>query len=374
MKKLLLPLLAAPLACAGPEDFTNFVRQTDYDSFVKWDTPVDAEGEMISEGSVSDIGALFELVTVNNTTGEEIQLDREFVASYAPKVTMEFITGDPYEHAARTRVDQPVKMVVSIDPGESVNGSLDAAYGSLVISHRGYLYPEGVLSPYELGDEPTAFENQYDLEAGNEVVVEFPTATLSATNLTDTEGIEMFSIQPAQTNNGHGNNLDDADVSNRGKKTIVDESGLVDDETRNGGAYIIASTLDTAMLQVWPVASAAISGLDSSTVYKSIPTFSVDLVDLYPDSSTYLRIYQGEPTSNPANPTEIGTSAVVINDTIPQDRRMLINELDEFMGASGSYTIEVLHDTPFGTDVLTQFYPVRVDLTMQVRGTLYSQE
>lgn len=373
MKKLLLPLLVAPLAYAGPEDFTNFVRQTDYDTFVKWDVQVDAEGEMSSEGTISDIGSLFELVTIHNTTGEEIGLDREFVADYAPKVTMDFITGDPYPHVARTRVDQPLQLVVRIEAAESTTGSLDAAYGNLVIAHSGYLYPDGVLSPYELDGEPTAFDTEYDLAAGSEVVIDFPAATLSATDPTDTEGIEMFSIQPAQTNNGHGNNLDDADVSNNGKKRVVDESGLVDDETRNGGAYIIASTLDKAMLQVWPVATAAIAGLDSTEIYQSVPTFSVDLGDLYPDSSTYIRVYQGAPSANPTNPIEIGTSAVVINDTIPQDRNMLINELDEFLGATGSYTIEVLHDTPFGTDVLTQFYPLQVDLTMEVRGALYSK-
>ena len=43
------------------------------------------------------------------------------------------------------------------------------------------------------------------------------------------------------------------------------------------------------------------------------------------------------------------------------------------MGGTGSYTVEVLHDTPFGTDVLTQFYPLQVDMTLAVRGTLYSK-
>ncbi len=96
------------------------------------------------------------------------------------------------------------------------------------------------------------------------------------------------------------------------------------------------------------------------------------LANLYPSSTTYLRVYEGGPIATPAAPITVGSSAAVIRDSIPQNRTMLIKDLDKFLPRSGTYTLEVMHDTPFGTDVLAQFHPLVVDWKVGIRGTFYA--
>jgi hypothetical protein len=369
---LIALLLSAPGLFASADDFINFVRQTEYDTFVQWDVPVGESGRMSSPQGLGDLGSLYELVSIDKGTGEEMPLDQEFVSDYSPTVSMSFETGDPYPVVARTRVDQPVTMRIRVDGTGALTGSAAAAYDGLEIQHEGVLYPDGVLSPYELEGQTPEFTNSYSLDTGVEMVIDFPAATLAATDVTKTTGVEMFYVGPSSSNNGHGNNADDADVSNKGRRDQVDASGSIDDETFAGGKYIIASVLDQAALQVWPIAEASIFGIDATKVHDEVPPFTVDLTDLYPDSRTYIRIYEGGPTSNPTNPIIVGSTAAVINDAIPQDRTMTVDDLDEFIPHSGTYTVEVLHDTPFGTDVLTQFYPLKVEWKIEFRGTLYT--
>jgi hypothetical protein len=371
MKYTLLPFFfSAATLCAAPDEFVSFVRQTEYDTFVQWDVPVARSGSMTSPQVLGELGSLYELVSVDKTSGEGIALDREFISTYSPTVSMSFETGDPYSVVARTRVDQPVTLRIKIEGASSAVN----VYDRLNIRHEGFLYPDGVLSPYELGDTETQFSNEYSLSTDGEIVMEFPSATLAATNSTQTEGLEMFQVEPAGDNNGQGNNLDGVDVSNEGLGNAdwYDASGAIDDETTAGGKYIKASVLERATLQVWPVAEASLSGLNSGVVYEDVPPISVALTDLYPDSRTYIRVYEGGPTASPTNPIVIGSTAAIINDVIPQDRVMVVEDLDEYLAKSGSYTVEVLHETPFGTDVLTQFSPLNVEWKIEFRGALYS--
>ena len=277
---LIALLLSAPGLFASADDFINYVRQTEYDTFVQWDVPVGNSGKMSSPQGLGSLGSLYELVSVDKATGEELALDQEFVSEYSPTVSMTFETGDPYPTAARTRVDQPVTMRIKVENIGTLTGSEAAAYSGLEIQHEGFLYPDGVLSPHELDGQSPNFSNSYSLEEGAEVVIDFPAATLAATDITKTKGMEMFYVGPSRSNNGHGNNADDADVSNNGKKDVVDASGSVDDETFAGGKYIVASVLDRAALQVWPVAVASISGIDATKVHDEVPPFAVDLTDL----------------------------------------------------------------------------------------------
>ena len=365
-------LLSAPGLFASTDQFINYVRQTEYETFVQWDVPVGDSGRMSSPQALGSLGSLYELVSVDKGTGEELPLDREFISEYSPTVTMSFETGDPYRAIPRTRVDQPVTMRIRVEGGGTTGGAAPVVYDRLNIQHEGFLYSDGVLSPYELEGVTPEFSNEYSLDSDSEIVMEFPAATLAATDATKTEGLEMFSIAPAFNNNGHGNNADDADVSNEGKANKEDASGSIDDETFGGGKYIVSSVLDRAALQVWPIAEASISGIDATKVYEEVPPFTVALTDLYPDSRTYIRIYAGGPSSSPANPIIVGSTAAVINDAIPQDRTMTIDDLDEFIPKAGTYTVEVLHETPFGTDVLTQFYPLTIEWKIEFRGILYT--
>ncbi len=95
--------------------------------------------------------------------------------------------------------------------------------------------------------------------------------------------------------------------------------------------------------------------------------------DLYPASSTYVRAYFGEPTTNPTEAFMLQGSYVLLNDSVPQERSMTIDDIDEKFNKEGSYTLELIHVTPFGVDLLAQFYPLKVDRTVRVTATIYSR-
>lgn len=73
-------------------------------------------------------------------------------------------------------------------------------------------------------------------------------------------------------------------------------------------------------LQVWPIADATFSGIDTVHAYEKIPTITVTLNDLYPERTTFVRVYSGEPTADPEGPSDVLTSYVIIQDSIPQNR------------------------------------------------------
>lgn len=129
--------------------------------------------------------------------------------------------------------------------------------------------------------------------------------------------------------------------------------------------------LESAKVQIWPIADGVIEGLDATRIYNDVPRATVVLKDLYPDSTTHVRVYRGAPSQSPAEAVDLPTSYVVINDVIPQDRNLSLDELDRAMNENGSYTLEVIHQTPFGAEILTRFYPIQVRRKIAVRGTLF---
>jgi hypothetical protein len=144
-------------------------------------------------------------------------------------------------------------------------------------------------------------------------------------------------------------------------------------------AYAISETgageeiLDSAVVQVWPIALATITGLTSGESYDVVPTVQIVLADLYPDSETYLRIYKGLPGAG-GDPIEVSDSYVIIEDIVPQDRLVTLSDLDAMLPDEGTYTFEVIHTTPFGTELLDQVYPVVINRTLEIRGTLFAKE
>ena len=65
------------------------------------------------------------------------------------------------------------------------------------------------------------------------------------------------------------------------------------------------------------------------------------------------------------------SSYVLIDDRVPQKRRVTV-DLNEYVTDGGAFTIEVLHETPFGIDILRQ-KTLNVAKGLTVRGTLFSQ-
>jgi hypothetical protein len=66
-------------------------------------------------------------------------------------------------------------------------------------------------------------------------------------------------------------------------------------------------------------------------------------------------------------------SYVLVNDSVPQERSMSIDEVDEVFTKDGAYTLEIVHVTPFGTDLLEQFYPLRINRTIEIKASVFSE-
>jgi hypothetical protein len=112
------------------------------------------------------------------------------------------------------------------------------------------------------------------------------------------------------------------------------------------------SQLASQFIQIWPVSDATLSGITQNQLYKSaMPSLTLALNDLYPDSTTYAQVYRGEPALNQTG-TVVPGSSQVISDSVPQNRLLTISNYDSVFDGDGRWTMEVLTLTPFGIDRL----------------------
>lgn len=332
---VLFALTAATLS-AQPEDYVNFVRQTQEDTGVEWDVTVAPSGEMLSLEGVGEAGSLFQLWSIHSFRVSEYLLDEEFVSSYTPEVTISITSRDPYEVIPRTRVDQPFTVTIRVE-GLLSGPDLPSAAQRVLLTHEGFVYPEGVHGfPEGVERMGSAVDQSYVSENG-EAKRSHSITSLMGPDLTQIEGEEEFVVW------------------------AVSEDGLGEE------------ILDSAVLQVWPLAGASIFGIEPGVTYEQVPPIHVVLTDLYPDSETYVRITKGAPGSG-GTAVPIEASYVLIDDVVPQDREILLDGVDSFFPRTGEYTIEVVHKTPFGLEILERLFPIVIDRTVAVHGAIYARD
>lgn len=321
------------------EDYVNFVRQIQQDeSGVEWDVWVDPNGSQLSPEGVSEDGSFFQLWSVHNTSANEFLLDEQFVTSYTPNGAITVITEDPYSTVPRTRVDRPYSVIFNVegllDPGPDV----PLAATQVAVSHEAFLYPDGVHS----------LEN-----------VENPTSAVIQSGSIEDNGMSTLAYT---ITNLHATGV--SDITTAAGEEIITISALAD-------YSVTATVLDSQRLQVWPIAQATLTGYSENEYYEDVPTLTIELKDLYPSSATYLRVYPG---TTPVNEVKVVSSSyVLINDSIPQDRVLSLEDLDGFFTNEGIHTLEILHETPFGIDVLYSS-TINVDRTVEITGAVYSRE
>jgi hypothetical protein len=341
---LSLSLLSVELGAAPADDYVNWIRQTQVDAdgnSLEWDVTVTPSGESLSQEGVGPEGSFFQLWSIHSSTAKEYMLDEQFVSTYLPTAKITILTGDPYTSVKRTRVDQPFSVTITVAGLDDGSSGLDPA--DIPEAAKKVKFDHLMMSYDEVTHQPVAGVG-YESVAHTEVTkigdtVNFYEITnLQGVDLRQVEGEEVFTV------------------------TTFADFGTV------------ASTLDSQRLQVWPIATGSLTGIDSTVRYVDIPTIYVDCVDLYPKSETYVRGYLGSPTANPTNPFLLPASYVKIADSIPQNREMALKDLDELFEKEGPYTLELLHETPFGYDILDQIYPMKVDRTIEVNLNLYSGE
>ncbi|NNC89858.1 MAG: hypothetical protein HKN82_15480 [Akkermansiaceae bacterium] len=366
-----LLLLGLAEVTANPEsEYINFIRQIQLDTNTEWDVTVPKDGTMLSPEGVGIDGSQFELWSIHDDSNDEYLLDEEYVASYMPWAKLSIVTGDPYPDTPRTRVDQPFTVQIEIDGLVYEPDYVNSQREALSIAQNVKFKPkEGkvrrtknhpftweappdaakVLLVHEIFHYPED-EDSFNGEYKDGVVVQ-----------------EAFLTENAASTLNYGmTNLQAEDLTlARGEEvfTITSLAGYKTGET----------ILRTEKVQIWPIARGSLSGIDSAEVYNSLPPLTVALEDLYPSSTTFVRVYKGAPVAEPASAEMVIDSFVYLDDSIPRNRNLSLVGLDRYFQKDGLYTVELVHRTPFGAELLDQV-AVTVDRRIEVRGSFYSNE
>lgn len=295
-----LTTIALLIAAGTPAQAGEFIRQTQLSSGLVWDFhPGSKQGSTWSPIAVDKGGSRFSLYTAGNKNNTGIfKLDESTIGTAFPTVELTIRSQDPHV-PARTRADQPYSVTVkrhgTFNKVVSLKHSLET-YNTK--THAASARPAVQCSWWQL-----PIQSQQNARF-------FP--SIPSTNPTQAEGEEAFTAFATGSD---------------GKKL---------------------HPLKSASIQVWPVASAKISGLAADTSVKSpkrLNKVSVQCEDLYPDSVTYVQIYRGNARLGTLG--RIMPQTVIRFDTeVPQSQKIPLGDWASTL-ADGTYTLEVLHITPF---------------------------
>jgi hypothetical protein len=330
-------LLAATGAAPGQAglDYTNFVRQVQLPSGVKWDVTVLPEGEQLSPLAIDPGGARFELWTVRADPLTVYLLDTKYVGTYVPMAEARITTEDPntYNAIPRTRADRPFIVDITtsgLRPLEDEDAP-DAAKSVKLLRH---------VQSYGVGGTGVGIDrnqaqliDQRTLTSNATFRLSYAINSIPGADRTKIRGEERFSVF----------SLEDYQAP--------------------------SSQLASMFVQIWPVADGNVTGIASNQIVRfKMPQITITLNDLYPDSRTYAQVYSGNPQLG-VQGTVVPGSAVVVYDAVPHNRVLVVNDWDAAIGDDGRWTLEVLTVTPFGTDRLA-YVSFDVDRTMDVNGTI----
>jgi hypothetical protein len=305
------------------------------DSGIEWDVQVAAQGEQISPLAIDEGGARFELWTIRQQPLTPYLLDTKYVGSYIPQGWISIRTEDPYATIPRTRADRPFEVVVRVE-GMLDDPTAPEAAREVTLQHFAQAYAPG-------GDGVDIDRNQaVRLAAGRiasngEHVFQFGLTALPGADRTKLRGEERFTLE----------SLPDGPVP--------------------------PLPISSQFVQIWPVADAMIEGVSwDQQIRFALPELTFRFNDLYPDSRSWAHVYQGAARLGQTGNAVPG-SLVVINDNAPQSRTVTIQDWDDAVPVDGLWTLELLTETPFGTERLAHV-SFHVDRTIEVNTTLVDME
>ncbi len=307
-------LAVAALAPAQTATYTNFIRQVQLPTAVQWDATVAATGSQLSSLTIDPGGARFELWTVKSTPLTSYLLDTRYVGTYVPLSSVVIRSEDTYPSIPRTRADRPFYVDVTVSGLLSGATDPDASKSANLLHH---------VQSYGTG--------------GTGVILDRTQATL----------------------------LTQASITTNGTQTLTyavnSVPGAVRTKVRGEERFSVFSLADyqapssqlaSQFIQIWPVADGSIGGLTQGMVLRfTVPTLTLTLNDLYPSSTTYAQVYQGDPQLGVTG-TIVPGSAVVISDSVPQNRVLTVKDYDAVFNDDGRWTMELLTLTPFGVERL----------------------
>lgn len=335
-------LLAVSAACAFAQSgasFTNFVRQVQLPTQVVWDMSVTADGESLSPLAIDPGGARFELWTVRSAlvgAPTDYLLDTRYVGTYVPMADVVIRTEDTTSVVPRTRADRPFWVDVMISGLTDDEGAPDAAKSVNLLRHV-QSYGEGGTGE-NLDRTQAILLLKKEFNENKTYSAMYALNSVPGANRAKVRGEERFSVF----------SLEDYQAPE--------------------------SQLASRYVQIWPVADGSIAGLEENQLIRfSLPTLTISVNDIYPNSRVYAQVYRGAPQLG-VEGTVIPGSALVVNDSVPQDRVLTISDWDAvFEGEDGQWTMELLTATPFGIDRLDHV-TFSVNRTIQMNGSMTTVE
>jgi hypothetical protein len=340
-------LSASALSALGQAGvtYTNWLRVYTLPSDEEPDLPdyieaVDPSGSNFNLPGGTDI-ARIELWTISDDPLSEILLDSMYVGPDVPRATIDIVTGDdnPDRPTLRTRADQPFTVTITtskIDPA-----GLDVSK-SVTLTHHVQSYGEDGWGENIDRTLATLLTSESTNENKDHVVIHPAGGALAALpefagNVTKVRGEERFSVFSVTDNQDPMNLIAPQQITSR---------------------YV----------QIWPVADGAITGIvQDQVIHFDMPPLSFTLNDLYPDSHTYAQVYPGEVQVGAE-----GTSIVskTLYQATPESLVLVVNnDWGHVIPTDGRWTLELLTDTPFGTDRLA-YVTFTVDRAMRVNGSI----
>ena len=308
--------LLSPLALASSEDYTNLLRQIQQgETNVSWDMPVSPNGTRPAALLTEEDGSLFQLWTISRKTAEEYLLDQKLVGAYLPKGVVTIHTLDSYNGIPRIRVDQPFSVDFTVS---KLLGGPNFPIAATKVLAQHHLAPNldgtSVITPARaISGAP--FSSGFITRNGI-TTVEYAASAITAPDLRKGRGEEHFVLH------------------------------ALSDGTHT------QTQIATAGLQVWPVATGTISGISENELLRGTPpALTVAVRDLYPSSSTQVRIYSKGPDIGEEGKALPG-SELILDQALPENRILIVEEYGELFDSDGPYRVDLLTTTPFGTERL----------------------
>lgn len=325
------------LTSASGQTYSNFIRQTQYPSGVQWDATVAASGSQLSALAIDPGGAKFDLWTVLSSPLTNYLLSSVYVGTYIPVATVQITSADPYVTIPRTRADKPFTVTVTISGLLSGATDPDPSKSVKFLRHVQSYGTGG--TGINIDRTQATLLSQASISSNGTQVLTYALTSIPGADRTKIRGEERFSV-----------------------------FSLADYQAPE-------SQIASQFIQVWPVADGTIAGISSNQLIKTtMPQLTFTLNDLYPSSTTYAQIYKGEAALGTTG-TVIPGSALVINDSIPQARTLVIpgDKYDSLAPTDGRYTVELLTSTPFGLDRLS-YVTFTVNRLIELNGTFTTIE
>lgn len=289
--------------------------------------------------TVLDIGLDLSLSLFGqNASMKFAKVDEKTVGTFMPDVTIQALSDDPHV-PARTRADKPYGIRIQI-AGLQPAASTAPDYAKSVQVRRSFRTYDPLIFAPTTATQSGTYLDSFTFKQNGPFVDNAISQRLPFASPTKALGEETFTVYT------------------------------------HPDALAVQSQFASAKVQIWPVATATITGIDPLRTYQEPPSTGVlQVTDLYPKSTTYLQVYKGSPALGTLG-TALAETTVAYDSQTPQSAVIPITGLLNAVNSDGVYTIEALTITPFngGAPERMAYTTFKLDRTIQVNASVVTLE